>query len=239
MTRETKNKLSFGFCMVCSFTHKLHHLRRECYTWPEQHQTAIVNHKFSSSTLFVLLTWNWLLQFSSLRGGEWGGGGGGLSVGDEQALKSYTFDPTSQHSVWVSNTRWSAHDTERNITSVPIHWISLCACVNRWTFFDRRTACHLICQGWRNREEAEIWIVRLYKLTLGISRFYGVMVSTLDSESSDPSSNLGRTWLNFFFTSTAKSYGATKIKVFELGKSGKSAKVKRSVWTVFFFSLVL
>src|SRR4029434_4817480 len=25
-------------------------------------------------------------------------------------------------------------------------------------------------------------------------RFYGVMVSTLDSESSDPSSNLGRTW---------------------------------------------
>src|SRR4029434_1094216 len=26
------------------------------------------------------------------------------------------------------------------------------------------------------------------------SRFYGVMVSTLDSESSDPSSNLGRTW---------------------------------------------
>ena len=26
-------------------------------------------------------------------------------------------------------------------------------------------------------------------------RFYGVMVSTLDFESSDPSSNLGRTWL--------------------------------------------
>ena len=26
-----------------------------------------------------------------------------------------------------------------------------------------------------------------------ITRFYGVMVSTLDSESSDPSSNLGRT----------------------------------------------
>ena len=30
-------------------------------------------------------------------------------------------------------------------------------------------------------------------------RFYGVMVSTLDSESSDPSSNLGRTYLFFFF----------------------------------------
>ncbi len=30
-----------------------------------------------------------------------------------------------------------------------------------------------------------------------VSRFYGVMVSTLDSESSDPSSNLGRTWLFF------------------------------------------
>ena len=29
-------------------------------------------------------------------------------------------------------------------------------------------------------------------------RFYGVMVSTQDSESCDPSSNLGRTWLLHF-----------------------------------------
>ena len=30
-------------------------------------------------------------------------------------------------------------------------------------------------------------------VTMSMQRFYGVMVSTLDSESSDPSSNLGRT----------------------------------------------
>jgi hypothetical protein len=35
------------------------------------------------------------------------------------------------------------------------------------------------------------------KIYLIYVRFYGVMVSTLDSESSDPSSNLGRTFLLF------------------------------------------
>ena len=36
------------------------------------------------------------------------------------------------------------------------------------------------------------------KFEQGLSRFYGVMVSTLDSESSDPSSSLGRTFI--FYT---------------------------------------
>ena len=34
------------------------------------------------------------------------------------------------------------------------------------------------------------------KFEQGLSRFYGVMVSTLDSESCDPSSILGRTFVN-------------------------------------------
>ena len=37
------------------------------------------------------------------------------------------------------------------------------------------------------------------KHLLDYSRFYGVVVSTLDSESKDPSSTLGRTLLKFFF----------------------------------------
>ena len=39
---------------------------------------------------------------------------------------------------------------------------------------------------------------------IGEQGFYGVMVSTLDSESSDPSSNLGRTWDKVFSYSIGK-----------------------------------
>ena len=35
--------------------------------------------------------------------------------------------------------------------------------------------------------------------SLGTCRFYGVMVSTLDFESSDPSSNLGRTFFTIVY----------------------------------------
>ena len=40
----------------------------------------------------------------------------------------------------------------------------------------------------------EIYICRIHLK----QRFYGVMVSTSDSESGDPSSNLGRTFVFFF-----------------------------------------
>ena len=41
-------------------------------------------------------------------------------------------------------------------------------------------------------EHTGLWLWNLYIITLWVCRFYGVMVSTLDFESSDPSSNLGR-----------------------------------------------
>ena len=43
--------------------------------------------------------------------------------------------------------------------------------------------------------QREAWILRIFEFKA--RRFCGVMVSTLDSESSDPSSNLGRTSLTF------------------------------------------
>ena len=40
-----------------------------------------------------------------------------------------------------------------------------------------------------------------------LNRSYGVMVSTLDFESSDPSSNLGKTSQIFFYQTILKYYG--------------------------------
>ena len=51
--------------------------------------------------------------------------------------------------------------------------------------------------------------------TTSSSRFYGVMVSTLDSESSDPSSNLGRTYFFFWWlkiVADEKFYRPTTIQ---------------------------
>ena len=44
------------------------------------------------------------------------------------------------------------------------------------------------------------------KFEQGLSRFYGVMVSTLDSESSDPSSSLGRTFFLYVMKTYLKYY---------------------------------
>ena len=65
-------------------------------------------------------------------------------------------------------------------------------------------AKHIMCVG----DELAEWLRRWTANPLGSARmgsnpifvappqwFYGVMVSTLDFESSDPSSNLGRTWI--------------------------------------------
>ena len=55
------------------------------------------------------------------------------------------------------------------------------------------------CDRSSNLERCERKSQMLRVTLLAIYRFYGVMVSTQDSESCDPSSNLGRTWWNFFF----------------------------------------
>ena len=59
---------------------------------------------------------------------------------------------------------------------------------------------------WRHKKSLQlwckhtcIWLWNLYIITFCMCRFNGVMVSTLDFESSDPSSNLGRTWIFFIW----------------------------------------
>ena len=72
-------------------------------------------------------------------------------------------------------------------------------------YFISFTINMMICVSWMPLLSGEelpvimLWnmcaSITLYMITLRVCRFYGVMVSTLDSESTDSSSNIGRTYI--------------------------------------------